>query len=77
MIQLDFKGECKGVRLVQRGKTDKQVCIQIITEDDGNWSVDGGAFSSYWFDDLQTQLNAAKAYMDANCTKGQWGYEFK
>ena len=64
MIIKDFKGSCKGVRLTQRGVNDKHICIQILTEDDGNWFVDGkNSFSTSWMEDLQEQLELAKSWM--------------
>lgn len=79
---MDFKGNCKGVRLVKREENDPHICIQILTGDDGNWFVDDKSkFSSYWIDDLITQLQEAKSYIesqDPDIYEGkQYGYKFK
>jgi len=79
---MDFKGNCKGVRLVKRGTEDSHISVQILTEDDGDWFVDErNQFSSYWIDDLITQLQEAKSYIesqDPDIYEGkQYGYKFK
>ena len=73
-----FLGSCLGIGLKERGQGDNHVCIVILTEDDENWFVSrSGSFSSYWLPDLEEQIAAAKLWMEQNCTKDEWGYNFK
>ena len=79
---MEFKGDCKGVRLVKRGENDSHISIQILSEDDGNWFVDEiNQFSSYWIDDLIEQLKNAKLFIESqnpDIYEGkQYGYKFK
>jgi hypothetical protein len=75
--QREFKGNCKGVRLVPRGEKDSHICIQILTEDDDTWFPSPDAFSSYWIDDLIQQLKEARNYMKTYYKKdGAYGYKF-
>jgi len=72
-----FLGSCLGIALEERDVDDPHVMILIIVEDDGSWFVDSGGFSSYWLYDLREQIIKAEEWMDKNCIKGAWGYEFK
>ena len=79
---MEFKGECKGVRLVKRNENDPHICVQILTEDDGDWFTnDNQSFSSYWIDDLIEQLNNAKQFIESQepdiYNGRQYGYKFK
>lgn len=81
-LEKDFKGECKGVRLINRGVNDPHISIEILTEDDENWFVSTTSpFSSGWIDDLIVQLQLAKAYMETqepDIYEGQqYGWKFK
>ena len=63
--QTEIRGELFGVRILPPVTTNSATsCIQVLTEDDGNWIEFDGPFSSYWLDDLITQLQAAKAVLD-------------
>ena len=78
-----FLGDCCGVRLVQRGKTDDtydtHVCFEVLGEDDGHWFIKHDYSSSYWLPDLMRALRAAEKWMKANCKPDihngyQYGY---
>ena len=60
--KITFKGRCKGVELIKRGINDNHICINILTEDDGNWFVSKSeiGFSSSWIDELIEQLQTLK-----------------
>ena len=68
-----------GVRLVRRGEDDPHVCIQVLSEDDGNWLCSENSFSSFWLSDLQGVLRDAERWMKKNCKKSAdgYGYDFK
>lgn len=79
---IEFKGKCKGIKLIKRGENDNHICFQILTEDDGDWFVDGTNLAScYWIDDLIEQLQRAKAYIQTQepfiHDDKQYGYAFK
>ncbi len=76
---MEIKGGQLGVILHPRSNEDNHVCVQIISEDDGNWSKNGQYFSSFWIDDLIFVLEEAKEKMKRKCKKGKdgFGYEFK
>ena len=57
--QFTAKGQCHGVNLVHRGKSDDHALVQIFTEDDGTWNQDM-CFSNYWLDDLILVLQTAQ-----------------
>jgi hypothetical protein len=71
----EFRGCQFGVRLAHRGKDDPHVCVQLLTEDDGQWIKTGERFSSFWIDDLIEQLQAAKSAMQS-LPRSQFGHEF-
>lgn len=80
--KIDFKGNCKGIRLTRRGENDPHIMVSILTEDDENWFVDkNNKFSSYWIDDLIKQLNTAKSFIESQepdiYEKTQYGFKFK
>ena len=81
--KITFKGRCKGVELIKRGINDNHICINILTEDDGNWFVSKSeiGFSSSWIDELIEQLQNAKKYIETqepDMYEGrQYGYKFK
>ena len=77
MVVKEFRGECRGVQLTQRGRNDKHVMFKFLTEDDGNWFVSGQECSSHWMKDLMLQMSLAVCWCEENCTKTEWGYEFK
>lgn len=74
-----FLGHCTGVGLSERGLNDLHVCITILHEDDENWFPSEGSLSSFWIDDLQSQLVIARAWMELNCDKDPegWGWTFR
>ena len=80
--KIDFKGNCKGIRLTRRGENDPHIMVSILTEDDENWFVDEkNKFSSYWIDDLIEQLKNAKSFIESQepdvYEKRQYGFKFK
>lgn len=81
MIIKEFKGQCKGVRLVPRGINDPHICVQIITEDDENWFESDKSFSSAWLDELIEQLQEARVWLatqEPDIYEGQqYGWELK
>lgn len=78
-----FTGECFSVRLERRGMgSDTHICIEIFTEDDGNWFPSRGSFSSAWLPELVSLLSAAQAWLEANCAPDihrgiQYGWKLK
>lgn len=76
---MEIKGGQFGVRLEPREDGDNHVCVQIISEDDGNWSESGEYFSSFWLNDLIDVLIKARRLMEKKCKKQKvgFGYEFK
>ena len=80
-MEIEFKGQCKGIRLSKRGRNDNHICIQILTEDDDNWFASAEPFSSSWIDELITQLQATKEYLKtqepAISNGRQYGWNFK
>ena len=82
MKPIDFKGNCKGVRLKPRGNNDPHICLTILTEDDECWFEGSSHFSSYWCSDLVEQLKQAQYYMETNCDPDmydgiQYGWKFR
>lgn len=82
MKEIEFKGNCKGVKLTKRGENDPHIMVSILVEDDGNWFVDEkNKFSSYWIDDLIEQLNNAKSFIESQepdiYEDKQYGFKFK
>lgn len=77
--EAEFLGACKGVVLTRRGDEDPHVCFTVVTEDDGNWFVSQSHTSSFWYPDLMRQIQAAQAWMEANCVKNPdgFGYDFR
>lgn len=71
-------GKISGVLLSKRGKDDHHVTITFIGEDDGHWFVSRHEirFSNYWLADRMKVLKLAKQYMENNCVKTEWGWEF-
>lgn len=55
----EFKGVCKGVRVVPK---KGGFSVILITEDDENWH-DGDRFDSHWIDELMEKLEEAKKYL--------------
>lgn len=79
--KIEFKGKCKGVKLIKRSENDNHICVIIITEDDENWFESETSFSSYWIDELIEQLKNAKSFLETqnpSIHEGrQYGWEFK
>lgn len=80
MRDVEFKGECKGVRLSARGAGDDHICLQILTEDDEQWFASSQPFSSSWIDELIEQLQRTKLWLqtqEPDIYDGrQYGYKF-
>jgi hypothetical protein len=86
--KVEFKGECMGVGLRERGSSngDNHVMIVLMTEDDENW-FEKDILSSHWLDELINMLQTAKSYMQTNCdpdiyeiapgNSRQYGFKFK
>lgn len=77
---IEFKGNCKGVRLKKRGADDNHISVQLLTEDDEMW-YEGDSFSSYWIDELIEQLQNAKKFIETQdpdiYNNRQFGWKFK
>ena len=73
----EFKGRCMGVRLVPRDANDPHVCFELLTEDDGFWLSGVSCPSSYWLPDLIQVLSKARTWMNKNCVKTEYGWDFK
>lgn len=67
-----FYGKCFGVAL--HGRSGDWVRFAIIVGDDEHWHVSSHGGSTYWFADLENQIQDARQWMDANLVKGEWGY---
>ena len=76
-VSREFKGDCMGVRLVQRGPDDKHICFQLLVEGRGS----GSYSSSYWLDELIEVLQNARASMKHHSPDKvngrQYGWRFK
>ena len=76
---IEFKGDCKGVRLEPRGENDNHILVVLLTEDDGNW-YEGEKFSSAWIDELISKLKEAQNFIKTqkpDIHNGeQYGYKF-
>jgi hypothetical protein len=81
MIHTEFKGDCMGVRLVQRDRDDKHICFEVLVEDDEVWHTMGGRTSSAWLDELIDVLQKARASMKHHAPDKhegrQYGWTFK
>jgi len=68
-----------GVRLEKRGPVDPHICIKLLSEDDENWFDVGNGFSSFWLNDLITQLQAAEVLLEqlAKPDRDGFGFEFE
>ena len=69
-------GDCLGIALLPRGNNDNHICLQLIGEDDGNWSVTTNSFSSFWVEDLQRVVNHAIDWLENNAEKDPSGYGY-
>ena len=82
-MEKEFKGNCKGIKLTKRkrNENDNHICVQILTEDDGDWFASCNSFSSYWIDDLIEQLKITKAYIETQepdmYNGKQYGWKFR
>lgn len=78
---VEFKGECKGVRLSPRNPSlhDNHIKITLLTGDDETW-FEGDSFSCYWIDELIDKLQEAKKFIETqepDIYQGkQYGYKF-
>lgn len=74
--EIRFTGECLGVRLSPHGDNDPHIMVTTLTGDDGEW-FDGQTFSSAWLDEMITELQLARAFMDKQRRDGKYGWKFK
>lgn len=74
-MTIESKGDQFGIRLVPRGKNDSHICVQIISEDDGEW-FERQLFSSAWLGDLIEQLHIAEVLLLTQ-EIDKHGYKFK
>lgn len=75
MSRVEFKGECIGVRLQERGgPSDPHAEVAMMVEDDGNWFTKQ-EFSSYWLDEAIEMLIAAREHLRTNCKPTVEGYD--
>jgi hypothetical protein len=76
---VEFKGKCKGVRLIKRSTDDSHISFQLMTEDDENWIIDESSrTSSYWIDELIAVLTQARAFMQTQVPEENgFGFKFK
>jgi len=81
MSEREFKGKCFGVRLQPRSpRKDLHVEVQILSEDDENWSECDQPFSAYWLRELIEQLEAAERALKGKAFRKSpngYGYVFK
>ena len=63
-FKIRFLGNCMGVGINPRGINDDALMVTLLTEDDENWFSSNQTFNSYWLDEMITQLQAAKAYIE-------------
>jgi hypothetical protein len=62
-MKRQYKGEFFGVDISE--KKDSKFNICLMTEDDGHWTyIEDHTFDSIWIDDLITQLEKAKKYVN-------------
>lgn len=80
---MEFKGNCIGVRLEERGPNDPHICFTLMVENDENW-FDKMSVSSYWLDETIAVLQVAKDAIERRGepdidekTGGTYGYKFK
>lgn len=82
-MRREFKGNCIGVRLEERGgPSDRHICFKLLIEDDENWIETDFSVSSGWIDETIKMLQAARAHMkdhaQPDITEGrQYGWKFK
>lgn len=76
-MTIETKGKLFGIRLVPRHKNDNHICLQILTEDDGQWFKHGDYFNSAWIDDLIEQLQITKSLLQSQNKNEHGLYEFK
>jgi hypothetical protein len=80
-MEIEFKGKCKGVKLLKRETNDNHICLQILTEDDEYWFPSANPFSSFWIDELIEQLQKAKQFIETQepdiYDGHQYGWKFK
>jgi len=53
--------------LVQRGYDDKHICFELLSNDDGHWSIFNGHASSYWIPEIQELFVEVNKWMANNC----------
>lgn len=81
--QVDFKGDCMGVRLVKRDPNDNHICVQYLVEDDESWYVSHNCgYSTAWCDEAALVMKKAMKWMKSNCVPdvydgSQCGWRFK
>ena len=70
-----FSGATFGVALEPRGVNDDHLLFEVYIGDDEHWNRKLSA-SSFWIDDLITQLKKAKDYMSGSLQKDPNGYGY-
>lgn len=73
-----------GIALRARGRIDRHICFEIISEDDGHWfPASGEGTSSYWIDAFIATLTAAREWCEQNALPDvnedgiQYGWKFQ
>ena len=69
-------GDCHGVLFIRRGKNDPHVCVQPITEDDGNWFLSSNPFSSFWLPEYIRVMKWAQDWLEEECDKDPSGFGY-
>lgn len=72
---IESKGKQFGIRLIPRSENDNHICVQIISEDDGEW-FEKMSFSSAWLEDLLEHLHIAEVLL-LDQLPDKYGYKFK
>jgi hypothetical protein len=76
---IQFRGNCMGVKLRERGPNDPHITVILEVEDDENW-YEQCDFSSYWLDELIEKLQQAKKFCESqepdNYENHQYGWKF-
>jgi len=82
-MKREFKGNCIGVLLKERGGAiDRHICFSLLIEDDGEWRETDFSVSSSWIDETIEMLQAARSHMKDHASpdvvdRRQYGYRFK
>lgn len=77
MPTIEIRGSQFGVRFVPRGPNDNHACLQLLSEDDEQWSKMGSYWSSFWIDDLIQVLTLARRELNGMPKDGKWGRKLR